>query len=659
MPNLDDELRRRMQRAGRRVGTDGLERRLHERRARKQITQKAGRGFLAVAVLAGSAVGVVGLNRAFRGDQEPSDATAGTVAFVRNVRPCLEVPDTGDVGGLELFTVDVATGEERNIPIRYEYPGDPGRSVSPQAPEFSPDGTKVAWRDYYTYAIFLTDVATGATHQLAPGIDALEPHWSPDGSTLLFSGIYTGSRDPDPLDVDGHYGIFTIAADGSSLTQLTDTGMLPTWTTDGRIAYIEQRTATASVGADGQVHGGQPGRMHFFVMNADGSGAEEVYDAPGDVPLLDAEWSPDGTKIVAEATLRGNTDIFVVDLALRTALRLTDDAAKDTSPSWSADGSQIAFHSGRWGTGVGHSEIAVMNADGSDVRRLTDDCWDDYDATWVKNDDVVRTLPTWEPPPRPDLGRAAVADPEDILVGGSEGGFADLYGLDPETGTLTNLTADYASQSSPAWSPDHSQIAFSGDVQEPGNYDIYVMNADGSDLRRLTTDPEYAGRPAWSPDGSTIAFEGQGGVWSVHGDGSDLRKVAGNQASGGYYPTWSPDGSRIAYSEGGTLFVVGADGTDPTVILRGSYGYELSWSPDGSRILFTCERDLCTVAPDGSDPVDLTEGDRDLYEREGDWSPDGSRIVFTREGELFVMAADGSDPRSLGMRAFCCGEPDW
>jgi hypothetical protein len=70
MPNLDDELRRRMKGAGGRVDTDGLESRLHERRARKQITQKAGRGLLAVAVLTGSGFGIVGLNRAFRGNGE-------------------------------------------------------------------------------------------------------------------------------------------------------------------------------------------------------------------------------------------------------------------------------------------------------------------------------------------------------------------------------------------------------------------------------------------------------------------------------------------------------------------------------------------------------------------------------------------------------------
>lgn len=673
MPNLDDELRRRMQRAGRRVGTDGLEGRLHERRARKQITQKAGRGLLAVAVLAGSAAGVAGLNRAFRGDREPGGAGAGgTVAFVRNVRGCLEIPDTGDVGGLQLFTVDVATGEERNVPLLYEYPDDPRRVTSPQAPEFSPDGTKVAWRDHYTYALFVTDVATGVTRQLAPGVQVMEPHWSPDGSALLFSGVDIGREVHAPIgSLEGPSGIYTAAADGSALTRLTDTGILPTWTADGRIAFIEQRTAVSSIDPDtGEVLDSEPSRVRFFVMNADGSGVEEVYDAPGDVPILDAEWSPDGTRVVGEATLRGNTDIFVVDLTLRTVFRLTDDPAQDTSPSWSPDGSQIAFHSGRWGTGVGHSEIALMNADGSGIRRLTDDCWDDYFATWVRDDSVVRTLPVWAPPARPDLGRPAVAEPDDILVGGSEGGFTDLYGLDPETGRMTNLTADYASQMSPAWSPDRSQIAFSGDVLEPGNYDIYVMNADGSDLRRLSTDAWHAGRPSWSPNGSSIAFEGKGGVWSVRTDGTDLRKIAEDQSPGGHYPTWSPDARSVAYTGSGSIYVADVASGQVSTLYDGrdsGDAYGVQWSPDGSKLLFTCVRDICVIDADGGHVVNLTErSGTNTYEQEADWSPDGSRILFLsdRGGSeysttLFVMNADGTGVTPLRTPPGCCSEPDW
>ncbi len=674
MPNIDDELRRRMQRAGRRVRTDGLESRLHARRAHNQITQKVGLGFLAVAVLAASAVGVAGLNRAFRGNHPGSDASSGgTIAFIRFLRPCTAVPNITDDGGLQIFTVDIATGEQRLIRVSYRFPSDPLRLASPQAPAFSPDGTSVAWRDHYQGGLYVTDVATGATQHLAPGIQVGDPHWSPDGSKLLFIGWDTGSGDPDPrLLAQSLSGIYSVAPDGSALTRLTTNAQLPIWTSDGRIAFMRLSTPDVVFDPDsGEPPSGSPGTASFFLLDADGSNVQKQYEGPGDVPIHEAEWSPDGNRIVASATLHGNTDIFSVDLTLRATSRLTDDPADDTSPSWSADGSLIAFHTGRWGTGVGHSEIAVMNADGSGVRRLTSDCWDDYDATWVKNDASVRTLPRWAPPARPDLGQPQIPDRNDILVEGSQGGFSDLYALDPKTGRLANLTADYASQGTPAWSPDHSKIAFSGDVQEPGNYDIYVMDADGSDLQRLTTDPEGEGRPSWAPDGSALSFEGSGGsgIWTVNVDGSGLRQLSVPVPVQGAYSSWSPDGKTIAFADGSIYITRLADGRTERLFEAkgGLQAYELEWSPDGSRLLFTCDRDICAIDADGGGFVNLTaEPGVDTYEREADWSPDGSHIVFLSDrdsGEqgfnVFTMNADGTEVTSLGAPPDCCHEPDW
>jgi Tol biopolymer transport system component len=660
MPNLDDELRRRMQRAGRRVDTDGLEGRLHERRARKQVTQKVGRGFLAVTVVAGSAVGVAGLNRAFRGDglREQPAGVAGTIGYMRMVRRCepgIDRPST------QVAAVDVVTGEVRVVRST-QFFTDNDRPKAERAPEFSPDGSKVAWADRYGYDLEVTDVATGTTQQLTHGLSVGAPHWSPDGTKLLFAA---GEKSNDPSGqsdfLEGPDAVYTMNADGSDLTKLID-GTLPIWSPDGRIAFIRTQ---------GDLHAPGPvGPTSFFVMNGDGSGLEKVYEGPGDVPIRDAEWSPDGNRIAAEATLRGNTDIFVVDLTLRSAVRLTDDPSQDTSPTWSPDGTMIAFQTGRWSGGsnpgqTGHSEIAVMNADGSDVRRITADCADDYEPTWIANDGVVRSLPVSDQLARPDLGQPHVPNPGDILVGG-EGDFSDLFALDPETGTLTNLTADFATQMTPAWSPDRSQIAFTGDAEESGNYDIYVMDADGSNVRRLTTDPASQARPSWAPDGSALSFEGPGGgIWSVSVDGSGLQRVSPIQ---GAYSSWSPDGATIAFAgEDGIYVTRVTDGTTTKLYgNEGRYpGYELEWSPDGSRLLFTCVRDICVIDADGTNLVNLTEEPgADTYEREADWSPDGTRIVFLSDRgsgyQPYVMNADGTGITPLGTpQDGCCTEPDW
>jgi len=136
MPNLDDELRRRMQRAGRRVPTDGVYERLSKRRDRKAVTHRVGTGFLAVTVVAGSTLGLLGLQRAFRGSGDGQSAAQGSgstsIGFVRYFNGQCDGP--GREGGLEIFTVDAVTGDERRLPFTpvgndRQYAGDP---------EFSP-----------------------------------------------------------------------------------------------------------------------------------------------------------------------------------------------------------------------------------------------------------------------------------------------------------------------------------------------------------------------------------------------------------------------------------------------------------------------------------------------------------------------------------------
>jgi Tol biopolymer transport system component len=311
----------------------------------------------------------------------------------------------------------------------------------------------------------------------------------------------------------------------------------------------------------------------------------------------------------------------------------------------------------------------MVPSGGGEVIRLTDDaCFQDGDLTWIPDGDAVAALPVWTPPPLPELDTPGTADAEDILVAGTTDSVGDLFAIDPATGEVTNLTADIADQLSPAWSPDHTQIAFSGDEAEPGNLDLYVMNADGSDVRRLTTNPEGESRPTWSPDGSQIAFEGPGGVWIVNADGSDAHRIAGGQIADGGYPSWSPDGSLIAFANGDVM-VVRPDGRDVRSLTHGEESaYEVEWSPDGSELLFTCVRDICVIEADGTGRTNLTTGPNDTYEREAEWSPDGTQIVFLsdRDGggqmRLYVMDADGTNVHELevdGAFEGCCSEPDW
>jgi TolB protein len=650
MPPLDDQIRRAADRATPAVRTSGVYERLLRRKRRRAVRQRAGAGTLVVVVIAGTLFGTSLLNRTF----QPVSGS-GFVAFTRFLRGCDLHPNV--TGSKDTFAVDVATGEERRVSHDDTWPdGDPRYE---EWPDFSPDGTTFVWVDHYRDDLYLTTVASGATRKLTSGMAVGPPQFSPSGTAILFP---SGGDGPEILpgmedQVVGDAGtIYVVGLDGSEPTLLTN-GHLPTWTPDGRIAFARSRSVVHQE-RDGDVVAITSTDLptRFFLMDADGSNVEQVYEFDGTVNVRDAEWSPDGTRVAAEVVMNGQSDIFVLDLETRIPMQLTDSPESDTSPTWSPDGSFIAFSSRRWGDFTGRSEIAMVPSIGGDVIRLTHDaCFQDGDPTWIPDGGAVASLPVWTVPRLPDLGAPGVADADDILVAGSTDGVGDLFAVDVGTGEITNITADRDDQLSPAWSPDHTRIAFASDIADPGNLDIFVMNRDGSGLSQITSHPEGESRPTWSPDGSQIAFEGPGGIWVVNADGSTPMPIDG---TAGGYPSWSPDGSLIAFTDG-AVKVVAPDGSGLRTLVPGEYASEVSWSPDGSKLLFTCVRDICVVDADGTGLENLTEDPEDTYERGADWSPDGTEIVFSSDSRLSVMDPDGTEIRVLTRDPRLGGEPDW
>lgn len=139
----------------------------------------------------------------------------------------------------------------------------------------------------------------------------------------------------------------------------------------------------------------------------------------------------------------------------------------ETSSHGSGDG-LIVFHSER----DGNMEIYVMNTDGSDQRRLT-------------NNDADDVCPAWSP----DGTRIAFASYRD--------GYGAIYVIDADGANLQRLVSDGRTEdgSFPAWSPDGVWLAFISN--RDGNGEVYVMRADGSGQRRLTHDGADDGAPAW------------------------------------------------------------------------------------------------------------------------------------------------------------------
>lgn len=229
--------------------------------------------------------------------------------------------------------------------------------------------------------------------------------------------------------------------------------------------------------------------------------------------------------LVFSSTRDGNPEIYVTRPDGTGQQRLTFDPGIDTEPTWSPDGSQIAFTSTRTGTGT--SDIYLMNSDGTGVTRLTTDA-------------AIDTAPAWSP----DGTKIAFATNQP-----GSGNF-EIYVVNVNGSGMTRLTSNSAVDTAPAWSPDGSKIAFTS--TRTGGIDIYVMNANGTLPTRLTTNPNLDIEPAWSPDGSKIAFTtNRNGptnldIYLVSPTGGTQTRLTSHPALDSQ-PAWSPDGSTIAF----------------------------------------------------------------------------------------------------------------
>ena len=232
------------------------------------------------------------------------------------------------------------------------------------------------------------------------------------------------------------------------------------------------------------------------------------------LPQLEAgtlEPPPALVQIAFASERDGNSDIYIMDADGGNVRQLTDSPEEARAPAWSPDGSQIAFASG---PSLGTRGVYVMNADGSNVRLLT-------------NRAVPGTSLTWSP------------DGTEIAFERLSGYGPGIYVMNADGGNVRQLTDAWTSNLSPDWSPDGTQIAFS-------SFDIYVMDADGGNLRRLTDGSGSDWAPAWSPDGTHIAFSRDGDIYVMDADGGNLRRLTDDQGID-FRPAWSPDGRWIAF----------------------------------------------------------------------------------------------------------------
>jgi TolB protein len=265
--------------------------------------------------------------------------------------------------------------------------------------------------------------------------------------------------------------------------------------------------------------GPNSGVHEIHAMNADGTGDRRLVEAS--IGLNHHDWSPDALRITTGGYYSEGTSVLTFGADGQNLTRLTDTpGVVDNEPTWSPDGSRIAFSRVFPDEGY-RSEIWLMNADGSDQHAIG---VDGFTVRWS-----------------PDGTRFIYQSTHSQWTGGQ----SDIMTCNTDGSDIRNVTSTTGNELTPVWSPDGTRIAFIADYD--GDYDLYVMDADGTGVRRLTETTVNDFAPRWSPDGTMIAFGSdatgaeQWEVYVIGSDGSSLRRVTHTPAPRtSINPVWRP-----------------------------------------------------------------------------------------------------------------------
>ncbi|HVR43081.1 MAG TPA: PDZ domain-containing protein [Thermoanaerobaculia bacterium] len=416
--------------------------------------------------------------------------------------------------------------------------------------------------------------AGGGTARRLTSHEGLEqfPKFSPDGRWIAFTGDYSGTRQVHLISVDG--------GEPRQLTFYNDVGPLPPrggvdnlvadWTPDGRhILFLPHRLPW-----------GDRMPVHYTIAFEGGM------ETPVGIPEgSGGSYSPDGTRIAYTPIerefrtwkrYRGGRaqDVWVWDVARRTAEQITDDPATDNQPVWIGD--SIYFTSDRessrklnlWAYDTGTKEL----------RKVTDH--QDYDVLWPGGDGrrVIYESGGWlwiHDPAQGSSSRVPVRVYGDfrhavprfanvretiqtmaISPTGARallGARGEVFTVPAKEGEIRNLTrTPGVREKDPTWSPDGATIAYLSD--RTGEYEIWVRPADGSGSERQITKGGTIWRfpPVWSPDSRHLAFADKSSELSrVELESGRITRIDRGEYSDVTDYVWAPDSRWIAYTKVG------------------------------------------------------------------------------------------------------------
>ncbi len=227
-------------------------------------------------------------------------------------------------------------------------------------PSMAPDGGSVvyaAFREPNIYEIYELFIDTGEVRQLTDRLGNVNgPEISPDGSQIAFKLSTTASNQ-----------IWLMDRDGSNPRPIPNAyGWDPTWSPDGNSILFAS-----------DMQGG----VQLYRIRLDGSELQMVSTLPAVRGRSD--WSPDSQFIVTYSGQPWNRDVFIMNSDGSDAHMLTPTGGNSQGPSISPDGQWVAFTAYFDHYGEDHGcEIYIIRIDGTDLRRLTENDYCDYQPRW-------------------------------------------------------------------------------------------------------------------------------------------------------------------------------------------------------------------------------------------------------------------------------------
>ncbi len=325
------------------------------------------------------------------------------VSYVVPIIPYRITFERQNPGNFEVYAVNADGSDLVNVSNMT------GGDISPQ---FSPDGTKIAWVHFPDGAgeVMVANADGSGRVNLTNHLkDDRGPVWSPDGTKIVFYSLREEER----------WEVYTMNANGSNVQRLTDRFCQshdPVWSPDGtKIAFICGLRPYAEVyvmNADGSNvlrlteddtsdyyedtaldWSPDSTRLAYAKYYNDGHSKGDIFTAnvnTGAIVQITAKdtashaptWSPDGTKIAFSTYIDGSYDIVTVNANGSNLVNLTRAAKFDNQPRWSSDGAKIAFISNRASTDSTVYYLYVMNADGSDQVRVTSATANELNPHW-------------------------------------------------------------------------------------------------------------------------------------------------------------------------------------------------------------------------------------------------------------------------------------